>query len=176
MRISFNLVFDKSIEQAVRRLRKQIANERVPITLTGYRSHITLAVYDVTDYLPYEDNLVSLARRYKPFSIQLDFLGIFPENKVVFLAPRMSAKLFLLHREALEALGEEDRPPLVASHLLPDQWVPHVTLAGGLDPEDLLTTVDVCQWHWCAIHGQAVGMTMRILPATEDHLRYRFEA
>jgi len=174
-RICFNLTFDDATEYAVRNMWQRIADAGVAVRgLTGYRPHITLAVYDVADIAAYETGLVLVAAAMTLFPIHMDSLGIFPETGVVFLAPRMSHTLFSLHRAVLQALDGPDKPSVIAEHLLPDLWVPHCTLAGRLTPQQLLTAIDTCQRDWAPIRGYAEGIGMRIYPAPDDHRYYPF--
>jgi hypothetical protein len=104
----------------------------------------------------------------------MESLGIFPEPGVVFLAPRMSYALFSIHRAVIHALDERGKPPIADERLLPDLWMPHCTLTGGLTPSQLVTAIEVCQQSWTPIRGQVEGIGMRIFPAPIDHHCYSF--
>jgi 2'-5' RNA ligase len=177
-RICFNLTFDAGTEQAIRALWQHIDEEEIPVRgLTGYRPHITLAVYEVNRIDPYEAKLSPVASALDPFPVLLESLGVFPEHGVVFLAPRMSQRLFSLHRTVIEAfltLNDSDRSLLVGDFLLPDRWVPHVTLAGSLTRPQVLKGLAICLQQWAPIQGYATGIGMRLFPDPADYRYYPF--
>jgi 2'-5' RNA ligase len=174
-RICFNLTFDDATEHAIRTIWHRLAALGLVVGgLTGYRPHITLAVYEDSDSSGYETPLVSLAATTPVFPVRLDSLGIFPEAGVLFLAPRMSQALFSLHRQVLYAFEALDRSSVISDLLLPDRWMPHCTLVGRLTPAQLLTAIEACQRNWTLIQGNAVGIGMRLWPAAENCRFYRF--
>ncbi len=179
-KICFNLVLDSPTEQAIRALWANIANvgNSVPrLTESRYRPHITLAVYDVKNIDKYEAILAPVASALAPFPVRLEALGIFPEEGVVFLAPRMSHTLFSLHDTVIElfaSLPEDDKPSLVSDWYLPDIWVPHATLVGGLSSAYVLKGLKICLHHWIPLQGYVIGMGMRLFPETIDYRYYPF--
>jgi len=182
-RICFNLALDAATERGIQALRTQVAQGGItPPTSTSstYRPHITLAVYDVDDLTRYEEVLAPVAALFAPFPIRLDSFGIFPEEGVLFLAPRMSHTLFALHDHVLQAfasLSSADRPPALSDDwLLPDQWVPHVTLAGKLAARQVVLGLEVCLHQWTARQGTATAIGLRIFPEAADYRRYPFSA
>ena len=177
-RMCFNLTFDPTTEQAIQGLWSHLANAGITERgLTRYRPHITLAVYDVETINAYEAPLTSVACALVPFPVLLESLGIFPEQGVLFLAPRMSHTLFSLHRATVQAFAsmhETNNPSLVGDWLLPDRWTPHVTLAGQLAPAQVLKGLEVCLHRWAPLHGHATGIGMRIFPELTDYRFYPF--
>jgi 2'-5' RNA ligase len=177
-RICLNLTFDPITEQAIQVFWSHIADAGITERgLTRYRPHITLAVYDVETINAYEATLAPMASALVPFPVLLESLGIFPEHRVIFLAPRMSHALFSLHRATIQAFAsmpETTRPSLVDNLLLPDRWTPHVTLAGQLAPTQILKGLEICLHHWTPLHGNATGIGMRIFPELTEHCSYPF--
>lgn len=178
-RICFNLTFDPATEQAIRTLWSRLADAGIFVRgLSGYPPHITLTVYDVERVDPYENVLTPMASDLAPFPILLESLGIFPENGVLFLAPRMSETLFTLHRTTIQAfmnMGKADQPSPTDDLLLPNFWTPHATLAGSLTSQQMLQALEICLRHWAPIRGQATGIGMRIFPEPTAHRYYAFK-
>ncbi|MDQ2713348.1 MAG: 2'-5' RNA ligase family protein [Chloroflexota bacterium] len=177
-KICINLTFDPATEQAIQTYWSHILDTGITeLGLTGYRPHITLAVYNVEDIAVYETHLVPVASAFTPFPVLLESLGLFPEQGVIFLAPRMSHTLFSLHRATLQAftsMNETNAPSLVGDWLLPDRWTPHATLARQLTATQVLQGLAACLHHWVPIHGQATGIGMRLFPESTDYRYYPF--
>ncbi len=179
-RLCFNLTFDPTTEQTIQALWSHLANAGITEqSVSGYRPHITLAVYDVENIDVYEAILVPIASALGPFPVLLESLGIFPQQGVIFLAPRMSHTLFTLHRTTVQAfmsMNETDRPSLVSDYHLPDRWTPHATLAKQLALTHILKGLEVCLHHWAPLHGHAIGMGMRVFPEPTDYRYYPFNS
>jgi hypothetical protein len=92
----------------------------------------------------------------------------------------MSHTLLALHDLVLQAfasLSSADRPPALSDDwLLPDQWVPHVTLAGKLAARQVVLGLEVCLHQWTALLGTATAIGLRIFPEAADYRRYPFSA
>jgi 2'-5' RNA ligase len=174
-RVCYNLTFDDATEHAIRMIWQRLAAAGLVVRgLTGYRPHITLAVYEDSELVTCETALRALAAATSVFPVRFETLGIFPEAGVLFLEPRMSHTLFMFHRQVLHTCDALGSPTMIDDLLLPDRWAPHCTLVGRLTTSELLTAIERCQSAWTPIRGQAIGIGMRLYPATEDHQFYAF--
>lgn len=176
--ISFNLTFDAPTEEAVRAYGHRLVEAGIPDrTLVKYRPHVTLVAYKVENICLYEAPIATVASTLAPFPLLLESLGIFPDQGVIFLAPRMSSTLFFLHRTTLQAfaqMNEQERPSLLHDWLLPDRWIPHVTLAKRLPAQHILPGVEACIHQWMPIYGHTAGISMRVHPDLVDYRYYSF--
>ena len=176
-RVSFNIVFNSETEKAIRLLWKQIAALDVEVPgVTGYRPHITLAVYDVVDYAPLESDIESAIASASSFAVRLDSLGVFIDTGVVFLAPKMSQAMLSLHQKVITCFRAAGRPEVVAEFLLPDFWAPHVTLATFSASDALSAAIEACRSVWNPIHAIAEAVTMRVHPSTDDYRYFALES
>lgn len=130
---SLELLLDDAAEEAVRRDWEALAaaglSSLAGHTAASNRPHVTLAARSspVPHPLSIDADL--------PIPIELGpplLLGS-GERRVLARAVVPSAALLALHAAVLRAAGEGDDPP----HLLPDRWMPHVTLARRLRTADL---------------------------------------
>ncbi|ERG65231.1 MULTISPECIES: 2'-5' RNA ligase family protein [Agrococcus] len=130
---SLELLLDDDAEAAVRRDWEALAaaglSSLAGHTAASNRPHVTLAARSspVPHPLSIDADL--------PIPIELGpplLLGS-GERRVLARAVVPSAALLVLHAAVLRAAGEGDDPP----HLLPDRWMPHVTLARRLRTADL---------------------------------------
>lgn len=96
------------------------------------RPHISLAVFrPPAAPEPIVAAVDHLAEEIGPLVVNLQSVGVFPGAEgVVFLAPAVSPPLADAHRRLHDLLGDLDRSELYR----PGRWVPHCTMAMGLDP------------------------------------------
>lgn len=163
--LSINLLLDLATEQTVRELQQSLAPEGVPFA-QRYPPHITLTAYQCEDgaEAEYLSQLPLLTQHWPQFPLLLESLGIFPETGVLFLAPRMSQTLLTLHQRIIDQFSSD----VLDDFLLPDRWTPHVTIATAQPVEHLLSVLAKVLQSWQPIRGKAVGIGMRIHPATTD--------
>ena len=88
--------------------------------------------------------LREFARECPALRLHLASVGRFPSNEgVVFLAPVVTRKLLELHTRL------HGMPPVAAGtrreYYLPGRWVPHCTIAEGLEPDDICATVELAR-------------------------------
>lgn len=169
VRISINATFDNHAEQALAVFKNRIVEAHPQLRKqSAYRPHITLAAYEVDSPTTYVKVLKELANQTEQFPIQLDVLGVFPENGVVFYAPRMSSALLDLHRKTIQvthAISESNLSPF----LQPNQWTPHVTIAARLSRDEVMTVVGACFDYWEPVRGHVHGLTVRVIPNEADY-------
>jgi 2'-5' RNA ligase len=175
-RISFNITFDAESDEAIREMWGRIAARDVVVPgLTGYRPHITLAVYDVAEYASFEAAAESALDTAPGFEVRLDSLGLFIDAGVVFLAARISHSMLSLHRNMIHRFREARQPEVIAEFLLPDAWVPHVTLASFSGKDELSRAIEACHAAWNPITAVAEAVTLRVHPSTEDYRLWPLE-
>jgi 2'-5' RNA ligase len=132
--------------------------------------HLTLAITDQPDdeavFCQVAHDLVS---RWRPVSLQLAYLGLFPN--ALFWGPVVTAELLRHHAEAVQALAGCG----LRAEYQPGCWVPHVTLIKTLSdaatvwpdglavPEPMIGTlhsIEVIRFRpieWIARHPLSVG-------------------
>jgi 2'-5' RNA ligase len=160
------LRFDTALEAAVRRLWLHIAEEKIEVEkLGGHRPHITLAAYEADDVAAYATALDAFTRTVAPFPVVLSHLGIFPEKRVLFLAPTPNEALFDLHGKLI---AHTRRPLVHAEHLAADHWVPHCTLVAGAGSSAMAEIVGLCLREWASLEGMAEGIGILIPPDMMD--------
>jgi 2'-5' RNA ligase len=163
------LRFDEQMDRDVRNVWQAMAAEGIAVAGgKGHRPHVSIAAYDVDDVQHACDTLDGVIRRIERFPIRLHSLGIFPERRVVFLAPHMTAALYDLHRKVLQAFVNAGYPPVVYEHLEADKWTPHCTLVADVLPYDTLRAVDRCLQTWQPITGWVEAVGLLVPPATDD--------
>lgn len=138
--------FDAETEAIIRELWTQIASAGISSEMpdVGWRPHITLAGCDQLDILHYESALQDFSRQSSVLPITFSSVGCFVAPKsTLFLAPTITQDLLDLHRRHQSIVANH---ALRMSHYyLPDQWVPHCTLALNLTTEALMHSIEVCQ-------------------------------
>jgi len=139
------LYFDGKEEQAFLDIWKALAKEKLSANLfeAGIRPHITLAIYDELECQPCENELAKIASRTNPISFQISHLGVFTQPEpVVFAAPTLTEEFLDVHRSIHLGLVNKSKNPW--ERYLPDQWVPHCTLALGFSLDELEKILEKC--------------------------------
>ncbi|HEU0166045.1 MAG TPA: 2'-5' RNA ligase family protein [Thermomicrobiales bacterium] len=172
--IVFTLRFDRDSERAVRAIRERVNAAGIKLPgVTVHRPHITVAAYDVEDVDANISALTGAIRTVPPFELGLDYLGVFPERRVAFLAPRPIPELRSLHQRIVDHFSGPDFPPMKWELLLPGRWVPHCTIAADLSPTDLTKVIDICHRSWTPVSGRVEAVGVLLPPAVEDSCEVR---
>jgi 2'-5' RNA ligase len=173
--VFFTLYFDRTLEGQIYDFGTLLADQGIDTNgLTQHRPHITIAAYEVLDVALYQAELAQFAVTRTQFPIRVHYVGVFPEASVVFLAPQMTAALFTLHQQLTTYFADVGRVPLRYENLFTDHWIPHCTLAVGLESEHLARAITVCQQQWQPLTGIVEGVGLLVHPETVDRYQYSF--
>jgi hypothetical protein len=138
------LFLDKESEQVIRRAWEALAAAGISSYLleSGQRPHVTFAVCEEIDWTLCEARLERAAQDLPPFRALLTSLGAFPADRAsIFLAATVTRELLDLH-ERIHAHFESSRArpwPLY----LPGHWIPHVTLAMEIAPDQIPEAMEI---------------------------------
>ena len=136
------LLFDEETEAKVKGAWTALADAGVSrsMRMPGFRPHLSLSVGDRLEVERVGEGLASLARSAPPLPVGLPGLGIFADTGVVYVGVTPTEALLDLHRR-VDAVCEGAGS--LEDWYRPDGWVPHVTLAFGLDANGLADAVRV---------------------------------
>lgn len=112
----------------------------------GVVPHVSIAVFEGIRRDPYERAIGELAARAQGITLTFAMIGIFPSTGVVAIVPKPTPELLALHRafaEQFAGVGIEPHPLY-----LPDEWVPHCTLAMRFPPKKWDDVVRVARTEW----------------------------
>jgi 2'-5' RNA ligase len=131
---ALEMYFDDVADAAVRELWQRLTDAGLPSLATRthrrHRPHVSLAVAESladADLAP----LRSVLSAHQP-TLQLYVLGTFPgRGGALFLGVQVTAELLAFHAQVHAALGGQ--PIEHWPYYQPGNWVPHCTLAEGLD-------------------------------------------
>lgn len=141
MPIGTVLLFDAETEARISGSWAALADAGVSRSMLapGFRPHLSLSVGAEFDQSRVLADLALLAAETPAFPVGLPNIGIFPDTGVAYLGVTPTALLLDLNRRvdtvckaAADTLNEWYRP---------DGWVPHVTLAFGLEADGLAEAV-----------------------------------
>jgi len=177
------LQFDEHTELAVQRLWTSLTPPSAGRTgrpakpPERYRPHVTLAAYAAQSADALHGPLQGFCAARKPFPIRFHAVGIFPETKVVYLSPTMTAALESLHLGVLDLFTGNGWPPLkFAHHLAKDGWMPHCTLLRAATREKVGWAVETLARGWRDLEGEATTIGIHELGTTTDVFRCRLGA
>lgn len=118
-----------------------------------------------TNALPhnFSEQLTDLALRSIPIAINLESFGAFnSEQGIIFLAPVVSRALQSFHAQVQQLLIRYSAT--LNPYYLPDQWVPHVTIAVEQPPEALPVVFRICQQEQAFCSGIAENLLLVDFP------------
>jgi 2'-5' RNA ligase len=110
------------------------------------RPHLTLSAARVPHPARVRRVAEQVAARHEPFPLVLSEFGEF--TQVVWLGPKRTRRLTMLHRDVWQSMIDAGWPPAFAGHSDPATWTPHCTLLRGelaQPPTAPPTEVRVCE-------------------------------
>ncbi len=177
MPLVLEVLLDEHSTRQVRRLwqRIQQAGFPSPLGVEEYVPHLTLAVSDAqhVPLAPLTAALTSHAAALPVPQLTLSFLGRFtiPEH-VVFLGVTPSHALLQFHQQLFTTFCQW--VPLVRDLYTPGRWVPHITLAYDLTPEQ---AAGILALDWDRVLPlQAYGITLALLHVEPERAEVLFTA
>lgn len=142
MAVFINMCFDDESATHISKLQQVLAEQNISryAEWLNYAPHITLVRLD--DVAP--ESLIPIAehflREVQPITIMLGGLSLFSgSHPVLWLAPVSDMTLLDAHQKLCHAL----EPFSVHEHYQPKKWMPHVTLAAGLDANKAVAAMSV---------------------------------
>jgi 2'-5' RNA ligase len=169
------LYFDERTETLIRAIWEKLAEKGVSDRLLkkGSRPHVALAVFEDADPGELAFQLRSLAKEQAPVEARFEMLGTYcSADGVLFLCPVLSPRLFLLHSTVIKLLGPVTQG--LKESCKPTRFVPHCTVAYGLDKENLGKAVALFSNKALPILGQFSRIGLYDLAASEDRCIYPF--
>lgn len=145
MPFAIEMFLDPASAGTVRQIWSELAGIGVAPRMhqSGARPHVTLGASDRLDVDACSRFLADFAATNAAPAVRFSSIGIFAANPaVVFLAPVITSDLLALHRSFHHRFPDFADNPWV--HYLPDQWVPHCTLAMECSPAVVPRAVKVC--------------------------------
>lgn len=138
MPFALELYFDERTESLIKAIWEKLAERGVSERMVkrAARPHVALAVFEDADPGELAFHLRTMAKEQPPIEVRFEALGTYcSADGVLFLSPVVSPRFFLLHSTVLKLLN-----PLVSGmkeSCKPNRYVPHCTIAYGLDKETL---------------------------------------
>lgn len=175
MPYAVELYFDDRTEALIQAIWDKLAEKGVSDSQAKRkaRPHVALAVFEDADTGEVTYLLRALAKEQAPVEARFESLGTYcSADGVLFLAPVMSPRFFLLHSNTIRLLH-----PLVhglKETCRPQRYVPHCTVAYGLDKETLGRAVALFSNKALPIVGQFNRIGLFDLAKHEDRCIYPF--
>lgn len=145
MPFAVEFFFDPKTEAIVRRIRDAVneTTDTTEIIAGDYRPHVSLGGCQHLDAEGLAPDLSKYARSMYSFPLTMESFGIFPtEEGVIFLGVTVTRELLATHAEfqsIFERYAEQSN-----HHYRAGVWVPHCTIAYGLQAHQLAAAVTAC--------------------------------
>ena len=176
MAYAIQLYFDERTEALIKAIWEKLAEKGVSDRLAkrGTRPHVALAVFDDTDAGELTFWMRRLARDQAPVEARFEALGTYcSADGVLFLVPVVSPRLFLLHSTVFKGVGQLALG--LKDSCRPNRFVPHCTIAYGLDKETLSRAVALFSNKALPILGTFSRIGLFDLNSNEDRCVYAFQ-
>ncbi|WP_274650889.1 2'-5' RNA ligase family protein [Paenibacillus humicola] len=140
------LFFDAPFEAYVRSVWKTLSDRNISTEMQdicGVRPHLTMAVYDDIPRLDtFFERFSAWTESSPAIHLKFDVLAFFPASGTLFLGPTVTDSLIRWHRQYHAEFDE--LLPNPHSFYVPNQWVPHCTLAIRLTPDQAAEAMAFC--------------------------------
>lgn len=176
MPYAIELYFDERTESLIKAIWEKMAEKGVSQRMAqrAVRPHVALAVFEDADPGELAYLLRGLAKEQALVEARFEVLGTYcSADGVLFLSPVVSPRFFLLHSNVLKTIN-----PLVAGmkeSFRPNRFVPHCTIAYGLEKENLIKAVALFSNKALPVVGQYNRIGLFDLAANEDRCIYAFQ-
>lgn len=176
MPFAIELYFDERTEALIKAIWEKLAEKGVSDRLLkkGTRPHVALAVFEDADAGELAYWLRHMARDQTPVEARFEALGTYcSADGVLFLVPVVSPRLFLLHSTVIKGLNSLAQG--LKETCRPNRFVPHCTIAYGLDKETLSKAVALFSNRALPIVGHFNRIGLFDLARNEDRCVYAFQ-
>jgi 2'-5' RNA ligase len=175
MAYSVQLYLDAQTEALVRQVWDRLAEKGVSDNMIkkGGRPHVGLSVFDDADPGEISYRLRQLCKQQRSVEARFEHLGTYcSKDGVLFLVPVVSPRFFLLHSTVYKLLNDSIQG--IREGCKPNRFVPHLTVAYGLDKETLSKTVSLFGNKALPIVGNFEKIALVNLATMEDQCVYPF--
>ena len=137
--------FEKHSEFPIKEIWKKM--ESIGLSPNKYkgkiRPHMTLAIYESINCSECENEIKRIGKESNMLTVQANHFGIFPHQPaVIFISPAPNTELLEFQRKIHKIL--EGKVDGTWDKYLPGKWVPHCTLAQGVNNKDLPAALNMC--------------------------------
>jgi 2'-5' RNA ligase len=154
-------IFDEQTEELIKNIWMEIAEKSISAyayEVKDRKPHITLASYN---NLNLADFIIQMDGTYKNQSvidIKFSTMGSFINSGALIFSPTVSKELSVFHsnhHKDFERLNDHPH-----SLYLPDNWIPHCTIANRLSPEKLNEAFYYCSRRSSTMLGKMVEVAL----------------
>lgn len=158
-------IFDEKTEQVIKDIWKELKEKSISsyaYEVENRRPHITLASYNhiiKTEFIKQMDEFYN----DKPtIDITFNSIGSFLNSGALFFSPTVTRELMEFHSNHHKYLKQFNDDP--NSLYIPDNWIPHCTLANRLSPKKLSEAFNYCSIRNSNIYGKIKEVALIDVP------------
>lgn len=157
----FIATFDERTEQSIKEIWKELKDESISFyayEVENRTPHITLASYNNLNEMEFIKRMTSVYDNMSTIDIRFNTIGSFFNSGTLLLLPVMTTDIFRLHtnhHEYFESFNDNPR-----SLYLPNDWIPHCTIANRLTSEKLKEAFSYCSNRQYSIVGKIKELSL----------------
>lgn len=175
MPFAVQLYLDPKSEALIQQVWDKLADKGVSDNMAkkGVRPNVGLSAFEDGDPGEISFRLRQLCKEQRAVEARFAHLGTdCKKDGVLFLVPVVSPRFFLLHSTVFKALGDTIHG--LKDSCKPNRYMPHLTVAYGLDKETLTKTVALFGDKALPIVGNFERIALVDLATMEDKCVYSF--
>ncbi|MGD6802802.1 2'-5' RNA ligase family protein [Rossellomorea aquimaris] len=154
-------LFDEKTENEIKQIWKELSEESLSFygeEIKNGRPHVTIASYTNMDKEQCIRKMNELYSNKKQVDICFNTLGSFLNYGTLFFSPTATKELMDLHNSHYEIFREFSEE--ANSLYMPNQWIPHCTLANKLPEEELAAAFQYCLKRNESINGKITAIAL----------------
>ena len=142
MPYAIELYLNTESSKTIDEIRNKLILEGINID-QGTKPHISLGIYNEVKIEDFITELQIFSRKIKSLNVNLSSIGMFvTQEPVIYLAPTVTKELLDIHAKFHSYF--EKYKNQAWDYYLPNNWVPHCTLAMNLDNDMVNRVIEIC--------------------------------
>lgn len=154
-------MFDITTEQLIKNTWKELKERAISTyayEVEDRRPHITLASYNNLNIADFTQLMNEIYINQSDIDIKFNTIGSFFNSGALFYSPTITKEMIEFHSNHHKNFKRFNDNP--KSLYLPDNWIPHCTIANRLSPEKLSEAFDYCSKNSSTILGKIVEVAL----------------
>ncbi|MET0959895.1 MAG: 2'-5' RNA ligase family protein [Psychrobacillus psychrotolerans] len=148
-------IFDEKTEQTIKHIWKELKEKSISsyaYEVENRRPHITLASYNDINKTEFINKMDEFYKDKPTIDIMFNSIGSFLNSGALFFSPIVTRELLEFHSNHHKYFKQFNNDP--TSLYLPNNWIPHCTLANRLFPNKLSEAFNYCSLRSSNIYGK----------------------
>ncbi|MRG86007.1 2'-5' RNA ligase family protein [Salinibacillus xinjiangensis] len=161
-------IFDERTEELIKNIWKELKEKSISTyayEVEDRKPHITLASYNSLNKKEFIEQMDITYKNQTVIDIKFNIIGSFLNSGALFFSPTVTKDLIEIHSNHHKDFERFNDNP--NSLYLPDNWIPHCTIANRLSEDKLNEVFNYCSTRYSTILGKIVNVAL--IDVSEKH-------